>query len=114
MRSMSRVSLAAVATGLCGILPFATTSLATAETTAKIDAGVESVGDQCAAQMPDRSCGWGLLQALARSPQRKPPRVVLVPIGRYDAIRLAHLIPNQSAGIRRQHGIRTHTQKVQV
>jgi hypothetical protein len=39
MRSVNRVRLAAVATGLGRILPLATTSSATVETTAKIDAG---------------------------------------------------------------------------
>jgi lipid-binding SYLF domain-containing protein len=52
MFSMNCVRLGAVAAGLCGILPLAVTSSATAETTAKIDAGVEAARDQCAAQIP--------------------------------------------------------------
>jgi lipid-binding SYLF domain-containing protein len=48
---MNRMRLAAVAAGLCGILPLAVTSSAAAETAAQIDAGVEAARDQCAAQI---------------------------------------------------------------
>jgi hypothetical protein len=64
MRSMNRVRLAAVAAGLCGIVPLAMTSSATAETAARIDAGAGSARDQCAAQIPDRLGGLGHSQAL--------------------------------------------------
>ena len=52
MRSMNRVRLATMAAGVCGMLPLAVTPSATAETAAKIDAGVEAARDQCAAQIP--------------------------------------------------------------
>ena len=52
MRGMNCPTLAAVAAGLYGILALAVTSSATAETTAKIDAGVKAARDQCAAQIP--------------------------------------------------------------
>jgi lipid-binding SYLF domain-containing protein len=52
MSSMKRARLAAVAAGLCGILPLAVMSSATAKTAAEIDAGVEAARDQCAAQIP--------------------------------------------------------------
>jgi lipid-binding SYLF domain-containing protein len=52
MRSMNRMRQAAVAAGLCGLLALAMTASATAETAAKIDAGVEAARDQCAAQIP--------------------------------------------------------------
>lgn len=51
MPSMNRLRLAAVAAGLCGILPLAVMSSAAAETAAQIDAGVEAARDQCAAQV---------------------------------------------------------------
>ena len=41
-----------MAAGLCGILPLAVMSSATAKTAAEIDAGVEGARDQCAAQIP--------------------------------------------------------------
>jgi lipid-binding SYLF domain-containing protein len=50
MRAMNFSRLATVA-GLCGILLFVT-STASAKTAAEIDAGVEAVRDQCAAQIP--------------------------------------------------------------
>ena len=50
---MNCVRLAAVATGRRVLLPLATTSLAIAETAAKVDAAEESARDQCAAQIPD-------------------------------------------------------------
>jgi lipid-binding SYLF domain-containing protein len=52
MRGMSWPGLRVVVAGLCGILPVALTSSANAETAAKIDAGVKSTRDQCAAQIP--------------------------------------------------------------
>ena len=52
MRRMNSSRLAAVATGLYVILALAVTSSPTAETTAKIDAGVKAARDQCAAQIP--------------------------------------------------------------
>lgn len=51
MRWMTHARRAAVAAGLCGILPLAVASSARAETAAKIDAGVEAARDQCAAQI---------------------------------------------------------------
>jgi lipid-binding SYLF domain-containing protein len=54
MRGMNCPRLAAVAAGVYGILALAVTSFAIAETTAKIDAGVEAARDQCAAQV--RGC----------------------------------------------------------
>jgi lipid-binding SYLF domain-containing protein len=51
MSSMNRARLAAVAAGLCGILPLAAMSSATAKTVAEIDAGVEAARDQCAEQI---------------------------------------------------------------
>jgi lipid-binding SYLF domain-containing protein len=52
MSSINRARLAAVAVGLCGILPLAVMSSATAKTAAEIDAGVKAARDQCAAQIP--------------------------------------------------------------
>jgi lipid-binding SYLF domain-containing protein len=52
MHRMNCPRLAAVATGLYVILALAVTSSPTAETTAKIDAGVKAARDQCAAQIP--------------------------------------------------------------
>jgi lipid-binding SYLF domain-containing protein len=52
MHRMNCPRLAAVVAGLYGILALATASSVTAETTAKIDTGVEAARDQCAAQIP--------------------------------------------------------------
>jgi lipid-binding SYLF domain-containing protein len=52
MRTTNGLRLAAAAAGLCGILPLALISSATAKTAAEIDAGVEAARDQCAAQIP--------------------------------------------------------------
>src|SRR5262245_15505575 len=52
MSSMKRARLAAVAAGLCGILPLAVMSSATAKTAAEIDAGVKAAREQCVAQIP--------------------------------------------------------------